>query len=267
MTTTLVTCRSLRPQGALRGEDLVDHLLGREVATQAETAGGAERTADGAPDLARDAHRGPPRVGHEHRLDGVPVGGRRTASCARRRVATRRVSTSSRLTGRSRAASSSRRRRGQRRHVGEVGREAAGQRLVDLSRAVRRLAQRGDGLLDDGSARSRRDSTPQTEGIAWARRTRSRTRPNHDPARGHVHHTDRRHRRRDRRRAAARHRPGRHAQERRGRGRRGRRGGRRRRLVPRLSSPSDTLAKLGRPEHVPSPHAGPAPAVPAAPRS
>ena len=67
-------------QAAGRGADLVDDLGGLEVAGEAELAGRAERAADGAAGLARDADgvplavAGPGRVVHQDRLDQRAVG-------------------------------------------------------------------------------------------------------------------------------------------------------------------------------------------------
>ena len=55
-------------------EHLVDHLLGREIAAQAQAPRGAEGATHGAADLRGHAHGGAFGVGHEHGLDGVTVG-------------------------------------------------------------------------------------------------------------------------------------------------------------------------------------------------
>ena len=69
-----------RDQPARRDAHLVDDLGHLEVAPEAELAGRAERAADRAAGLARDAQRvalarsGPRRVVHQDRLDEGPVG-------------------------------------------------------------------------------------------------------------------------------------------------------------------------------------------------
>ena len=75
MNTTFVRCRPSADEPPRGPADLVDDLGRRQVAPEAELAGGAERAADRAADLARDAQRrplarpGPRRVAHEDRLD------------------------------------------------------------------------------------------------------------------------------------------------------------------------------------------------------
>ena len=56
-------------QRAGAGDDLLDDLGGGHVALEAALSGGAERAGHAAAGLARDAHRDPARVAHQHRLD------------------------------------------------------------------------------------------------------------------------------------------------------------------------------------------------------
>ena len=62
-----------RDEPALRGDDLLDDLAGRQVAGQAALAGRAERAAHPAAGLAGDADRDPVGIAHQDRLDQHPV--------------------------------------------------------------------------------------------------------------------------------------------------------------------------------------------------
>ena len=61
-------------EGLPAGVDhLLDDLADRQLAVEAALAGGAEAAAHGAAGLARDAHRGPVGVEHQHGLYPAPV--------------------------------------------------------------------------------------------------------------------------------------------------------------------------------------------------
>jgi len=136
-------------------EHLVDHLLSREIAAQTETTGGAESAPDGAADLGRHAHGGAFRIGHEHGLDGVTVGGREQglAGGAARRGARLDILERERAKALRQRPPQRRRKAG---HAVEIDGEAPREGLVDLTRPVRRLSQLrhhgGDGVRIDHAA-------------------------------------------------------------------------------------------------------------------
>ena len=167
MNTMFVRRRPSADQPARREADLVDDLGGLEVAPEAELAGRAERAADGAAGLARDAQRvplarpGPRRVVHQHRFDERAVGeaverllgqaavGRRAPRCRRRCRSGRRRRAPSRRPAGQRRGSSAAPSRPPPSHTASR----------DLAGAVRRLA-----ALDEPRGERRRGSGRRAPG-------------------------------------------------------------------------------------------------------
>ena len=118
-------------------QDLVDDLLGGEVAAQPQPPGRAERAAHRAADLRRDADGGAPGDQHEDGLDGMTVR-RREEGLARR--ALRRDARLHLGERHGREPLGQRLAQGQRqsRHGREVRDEPPGERLVHLAGAIRR---------------------------------------------------------------------------------------------------------------------------------
>ena len=136
-------------RAAHEAEDLVDDLLGAQAAAQTGAAGRTERAADGTAHLSRDAHGHSPPMGHEHRFYRLSVCGpqKRLDRASARRLARLDLLEKTRTQPRRELLAQRARELA---HVREAGGQSLGERLVHLTRAIRRLAQFFHGALERG---------------------------------------------------------------------------------------------------------------------